>query len=63
MTEPYKDPVTDAGLGDAEASSTVEPNAPEDRPIEAFVATNGHSNGHTATESLPETSNGNGSTE
>lgn len=63
MTEPYKDPVTDAGLGDAEASSTVGSDASEDRPTEAFVAANGHSNGHTATESLPETANGNGSTQ
>lgn len=63
MTEPYKDPVTDAGLGDAEASSRVGSQAPEDRPTEAFVATNGHSNGHTATESLPEGSNGHTATE
>lgn len=63
MTEPYKDPVTDAGLGDPEVSSTVGSDAPQDRPTEALTATNGHSNGHTATESLPEASNGNGSTE
>ena len=63
MTDPYTDPTTDAGLGDAEASSAVGSDAPENRPTETFVAANGHSNGHTATESLPEASNGNGSTQ